>query len=349
MAILLRLDRIFVFIIINLIFLISSIVSIFLFKNQAQKITSDSTFYVESAYLKNKYLFSLEDAGYLKNAENIVSYENIDFGYVNFNNKTKIVQTNENYPNIFNLDFYEGEFFKGDSLNKAVINDVLAWKLFGNINALNQNIYIDGLTYEVCGITRDNKNSEPLVFLYLDPNLEDQLIDRIFVKSLNYKIPKSFFEIKNSLSKLNKVANIIDLNQNIKSFDDKIKLISAAFIMLIVFYCNYILIRVAFFKNSRIKYLLIVFLIFIIFAALNALNLNFVYPDYFGDGIIANIFGIFNLQNYSFKNIDLNNYLLLLKKYNLYSNISFFMTIIFAFNILFFASNIIGKENFQSF
>lgn len=108
--------------------------------------------------------FTFKEYEDLKISTNSVYREvtaNIVFNEQNISN-TRVVLTNENFGDLYNLDFVSGEFFNREMRQTgeqyAVISENTALKLFLRVNPIGETIYINNYSYTIIGVYKSNNS-----------------------------------------------------------------------------------------------------------------------------------------------------------------------------------------------
>lgn len=66
-----------------------------------------------------------------------------------------VIGTNEEYPSLYPMTFIRGSFWRGEMNRKSVVvNETLAWKLFGGSDVTGEYLELSGEKYRVCGVAR---------------------------------------------------------------------------------------------------------------------------------------------------------------------------------------------------
>ena len=140
---------------------VSLIVCIFL-SFEAQKHIDRDVFYIAPVLQDRKYAFTIGEMGELREVMSpaAISYERVDRGMVSgdlydaLNVRSTLVYTNSDYFRVTLADFVDGGAWTAsrESENVMVINESLAWQLFGNLHAAGQKANVSGVSFTVIGV-----------------------------------------------------------------------------------------------------------------------------------------------------------------------------------------------------
>ena len=140
---------------------VSLIVCIFI-SSEAQKHIDRDVFYIAPVLQDRKYSFTVGELSEISEVMSpaAISYERVDRGiitgdlYHSLNVRSTLVYTNSDYFRVTLADFVDGGAWTAsrESENVMVINESLAWQLFGNLHAAGQKASVSGVSYTVIGV-----------------------------------------------------------------------------------------------------------------------------------------------------------------------------------------------------
>lgn len=98
--------------------------------------------------------------------------------------KAVAIETNSDYKRVYGLSMEEGNFFNesGCQSEDVVLNETLAFQLFGSNQIIGEEVKVNGKSFKVLGIARDKGKNEGAV-LYLK-GLVEQGEDTVYVEEI---------------------------------------------------------------------------------------------------------------------------------------------------------------------
>ncbi len=135
-------------------------------------------------------LSNIEDQGIdITYAQRI--YPNVTNGFRS--EEISVFFTNENYAYFTDAYLVKGTFFNGIQIDRrlplAVINEAAAYRLFGSQECVGETVYLNGLSYEVCGIMAEPEESSARLYIPYSTiaslGLAEPLTDQIWCRFSN--------------------------------------------------------------------------------------------------------------------------------------------------------------------
>ena len=203
------LDRIFVFKAINIGVLLAAVASCLFISFRAQGQFAGNTFFIAPTINEGRYFFSLNDIEEFRVKTNAdrVAFKNLSTSGVsalNISVHSRVVQTNSDYFELNNVSFSSGGgwLLSMENDNVAVINESLAYKLFGSLDVVDMNLAISDKTYTIIGVIQHGDVSQvnPTVYIPLNPEYEDKVISSIYAQFVSYDFLTTHNAISNYLS-----------------------------------------------------------------------------------------------------------------------------------------------------
>ena len=139
----------------------------------------------------NAYYFSIDEVESLAVAANAgaFAYQSVGSAVVgadSFDVFTRMVHTNGAYFELGSLQFLHGGGWTPDreAERVAVINESLAWQLFGNVRAVGNSVSVMGDEYAVVGVIRQGRVSKDggVIYIPMDPSPGERRISSVFLK-----------------------------------------------------------------------------------------------------------------------------------------------------------------------
>ena len=186
------LDRLFVFKVINILVIITSVIVCLAAVSDARRHFAPNVFYIAPIINDGRLYFSTDDIEALKEEIDIaaLAIKTVSTTFIsseNFSVRTRIFYTNSDYFGLKNITFLHGGGWRADmeSDNVAVINGSLAWTLFGSLDVVDMDIYISGESYMVIGVVeqRSARGDDAAAFIPLNPAPLSRVIGNLYISS----------------------------------------------------------------------------------------------------------------------------------------------------------------------
>ena len=228
-----KLNRLFLFVALNAAIIGISILMGIIISSEAEKYIDKDVYYIAPVINDEKYFFNTEDIDEFKEvyspakiALERVSREIISYG--NYNVYSQVAYTSSDYFSLNNIMFTGGGAWLNGSENRSiVINESLAWQLFGSLDAVGKNVFVSGENRTVTGITAQKKVSKDNAAAFL-PALYEQRASAVFIKVSDYNKLAPYNNISSWMKKsgLNQQDYYVtDMNRYLDGITIKYKLI----------------------------------------------------------------------------------------------------------------------------
>lgn len=151
-----------------------------------------------------------EEIAYSKMAISYIYKEAVTIEGMGKQQKAVAIETNSDYKCVYGLSMEEGNFFNesGCQSEGVVLNETLAFQLFGSNQIIGEEVKINGKAFKVLGIARDRGKNEGAV-LYLK-GLVEQVEETVYVEELGI-----YSYMKQNLLNHEKMERILQaLNKN---------------------------------------------------------------------------------------------------------------------------------------
>lgn len=221
----LKLSRLRLFRLVNIAVLIAAAITCIIISSVAGRYIAKDVFYLAPVLNDAQYYFSTEDLEELQAACQPLSVAAISLSSSmvdsgNFSAYSKIIYTDSPLFALNNIQFSSGAGWpahqKNDNL--AVINESLAWQLFGSLDAVDKTIAVDGKVCAVAGVTTQKEISRDDCAAYLPQDW--QQISAVFIQVDNYNKLGSALEIEVWLESIHKDKRdyfITDMNSYLEN------------------------------------------------------------------------------------------------------------------------------------
>jgi len=125
-----------------------------------------------------------EDEAYSKMAISYVYREEITIEGMGKKKKATVIQTNSDYKVAYGLIMQAGNFFNesGGSSESVVLNETLAFELFGSDNIIGEEVKVNGKNFKVLGVAKEIQKNEG-ASLYIQ-DLEDEVEKSVYVEEI---------------------------------------------------------------------------------------------------------------------------------------------------------------------
>lgn len=330
-----KLDRMLVYKAFNMMICTISLIGGILLSINSGKFLNKDMYIISQGNGSNRYSISVDEADDIADyfLDLFISYDitqNLIVESGGMKTFAKITCTNENYKDFNHFNFIEGFFWTEPTKDKViVVNDALAWKMFGTVYVVGNNLVINGSKFRIIGIVKNYGNSYN-AWIPIDTSGESQ-IENLYILPNQYKKATSKHQVKQIFSYIGRNEadfHISDMNRFIDSISNRHKTIYFFFGSIIIFFILitiYRLIRKYMLKKVEFSKIIVLLLLYII----SIFTIwTFTYSDFWNistaHGFKDYIDAFFNreaLSNTSYLSYNL----LYLSKLNYYANIMFLL------------------------
>jgi hypothetical protein len=191
----LKLDRLRVFAGLNIALLLGALITAIAAALAADKCSGRDVFFIAPALNGSAYYFGADDLDELKAACQPARLAGVSLGsgtvsYGGLDVYSKLIYGGGACFALNNIRFRcGGPWAEGGASGQAlVINDSLAWQLFGSLDALDKSVYVGGEIYSVAGVARQERVSKDgcCAYLPLDPLSGARDISGVFMQAAGY-------------------------------------------------------------------------------------------------------------------------------------------------------------------
>ena len=319
------------FIIINFLIIISGLIIIFISYTNANRYFSPNTIYIAPNSTESRLYFSNSDIDILEIHFPFYNITPVSHGYARLSSafadiNTPVVYTKGSYFDINSFLFIEGGV---DQVNEyvIVINDILAWRLFGTTtNLTGMAVIIDDIPYIITGVISQGNDN----FAWL-PFKDDMTISSMYIQPFEQDT-LALYTARNMLGRLNKQVkeySIVDIDRFTESIMKRLQVL-----LYICWLVISIILGIYIFKNkeSMIKVIISGLFILVCFYALLGIQdiLN-----WFPNITDVNVFQIISSTNIMPPDNYLSYALIRLLELSGYANIIFIICTVCIINIIF--------------
>lgn len=279
-VILMKLDRMLVYKAFNLIICAISLIGGVLLNISCGKFLNKDMYIISEKNGSNRQSISVDEADDIVDyfLDLFISYdiiENLIVESEGIKTLANVTSTNENYKEFNYFDYIEGYFWTGPTKDKViVVNEALAWKMFGTVYVVGNYLIINGSKFRIIGIVKDYGNAlngynawipinaidtsdqTQIENLYILPNQYNKAISRNQVKQIFFYIGRNEADF-----------HISDMNRFIDSISNRYKTIYCFFgiiIILLIIKTIYRLIRGYILKKVKTSKFIALLLLYII-------------------------------------------------------------------------------------
>lgn len=187
-----RINRLFIFKTLNIALIFAALIVLALAVRSSESYFSEDVFYITPRINDNRFHFTLEDAETLRSVVNTdnMTYKTMGSAVVSagpLNVFSRLILTCRSYFHIRNHIFIHGAAWTADMAyhNIAVVNETLAWQLFGNLDVVDLLISIGTETYRVIGVVEqgDVAFGNSSVYIPMNPAPNHRNIRSIYIES----------------------------------------------------------------------------------------------------------------------------------------------------------------------
>ena len=320
------------FIIINFIIIICTLVMIFILYTRANRYFADNSIYVAPSLGEARLHFDSSGIDILEVQFPFYSITPVSHGHTRLYSSmagisTSVIYTNSSYFDIHSLLFVEGGF---DQVNEQtmVINEILAWRLFGvGENLVGMVVRRGDVPYIITGIVR--QGNENMAWMIFNDNLR---ISSLYIQP-HSPDPLAVYTVRDMIGRLGRSAreySIIDLDRFVQSIMIRLQvLLYICWAVLLVILGFYIYKNT---KNTARVIIAVVGVIICFYALLGFRDILDWLPNMAGHGSVFQIISSTNIlppEHY------LSYGLIRLSSLSSYANIAFIVCIIGIINIIF--------------
>jgi len=216
--------------------ILAAVIAGVIFSSAAEKYIAKDVFYIAPLVNGPQYYFSAADLEELKAAcqPARLAYIRLDSGLISgdsFEAYSKIIYSGGDGFYLNNFRFREGHAWAAgrENAQAIVINDSLAWQLFGNLQAVNKSVEAAGETHTVVGLALQEHVSKDDCRAYLPFDLipGERQISGIFLQTANYH-KLSYADIHiwlNNIGKDKRDYYVADMNRYVENIAIKYRLL----------------------------------------------------------------------------------------------------------------------------
>ena len=295
-----KIDRVGLFLLLNIALVVAALVSIVFISSLAEKYIDKDVFYITPVLNDNRFYFSDEDIELLKSACQplklaAISTDSAMISYRNFSAYTKIIHTTSDCFYLNNIKFSSGGPWSAarERENNIVINEALAWQLFGSLNVVDKAVVVGEEIYTVCGIACQNRVAKGDYTAYLPVAVQqkEQAVSGILIKVAGYNKLGPYLQINAWLEDIFKNHGeyyIADLNRYVENIALKYRLLLfliGLYIIAVILLNSYRLIKLQRTRNknsARFSIMLVIIAVLdaaFVTALLNAVSINIWLPQ----------------------------------------------------------------------
>jgi hypothetical protein len=190
------LKRLFVFKLLNIAVLVAALIFAMIAANRADSFFDRNIVYMTPIINDNRFHFSVEDISQLKertNAERL-AVKTISSGFLRAGYSTalsRIIYTNSDYFSLRNFSFLSGGGWtlEQENANVIVLNDIMAWRLFGSNDVVGKEIFLFGEFYTIIGVVEQEnaRANESVAYIPLNPAIGARSISSVLLQPSNYE------------------------------------------------------------------------------------------------------------------------------------------------------------------
>ena len=168
----LRFNRLRIFAWLNIALLLAALIYGIVASSAAEKYIDKDVFYIAPLLSGGGYYFTLDELEELQVACPLTQLSYMSFGsgliaYDSTEVYTKIIYSGGDGFSLNNIRFRSGGAWANGLNNTVVINDSLAWQLFGSLDAVDKSVYVADKLYNVAGVARQEYVSKDDCCAYL--------------------------------------------------------------------------------------------------------------------------------------------------------------------------------------
>lgn len=273
-----RLNRLDIFKFINIVIIIVCLIIGLIASFDAEKYINKDVFYVAPIVSDNKYYFTADELKELAVLPVRLASISLDRAAVNFSAYAQIIYTNSDCFALNNSRFVRGGPWASDQDNVIIINESLAWQVFGSPDVLNSTVDLADKNYTIIGVTKEERVSGDNCVAYLPfASFSGQReVSSIFIEFLEYDRLRPADDLKSWLRAINKDPRdyyLTDLNRYLENIGNKYKILLVLiglYIIAVLIINSYKLLKNRHGRNRKLPQLILMI------SALLALDLLFI-------------------------------------------------------------------------
>jgi len=179
----------------------------FALNQMAQEYVGREAFFIEPAISGQQYFFTPDELDELT-----VAYPPLKLYYTNMSSGL----VSSNITKIHTKIIYTSNMERG---NNIIINDSLAWQLFGSLDVVNKSVYVDEEIHTVVRVEQQKRVTKDGCCAYLPLNLMpgEREISGVFLQPENYT-PLGYLSINAWLNTIGKDARDYNVTDNVQIF-----------------------------------------------------------------------------------------------------------------------------------
>jgi len=257
--------RLIVFLVINMLIITGSLVVGFYSYNRAQRYIAHDVIFLAPLLNESHLHFTMADVERLdRNLPNMtVVYESRGSAYVVASYEsavTSVIYTDASYFVVHALDFIEGGYWRGTGANAIVLNQALAWRLFGSIeNIAGVPVWIGESVFIVYGVVWQNNESRYMAWMPRDIAPPDLPVTALYIHS-NQHNPLAVYLVRNEIMFTRRLRDysLVDINRFVESMGIRSRiLLYTIWVCILVFLARLVWQRAAIGGKKAIKHLVL--------------------------------------------------------------------------------------------
>jgi len=256
--------RLILFVVLNMLVIIGSLVVGFYSHNRARRYIAPDVIYIAPRLNENHLHFSTADVDIfdrsLPNMTVVAESRGSALVTVSFQSVvTSVIYTDPSYFAVHSLDFIEGGHWHGTGGSGIVLNQALAWRLFGSIeNITGVPIWIGERVYVVTGVVW--QSSESRYMAWMSRGARDLPVTALYIQpAASY--PLAIYLVRGVMSNQRlSDYSIVDINRFIEGMNIRNRiLLYILWICMLIFLARYAWQRILLGEKKVIKYLVLPF------------------------------------------------------------------------------------------
>jgi len=231
-----RINRLFVFKALNIAVLLASVIACIFVSSEAGKHADKNIFFIAPKINDSAFYFDIDETEKLQAASNAGNYSYLSLGKGNvsasvMNSHSRIIRTNSDYIQLNNIRFAHGGAWSGagEKENVAIVNEPLAWNLYGGVGIVDMQVNIYNETYTIVGVIAQESISpeDGAIYVPMNPAPGERRISGVYLKITDYNrlgtpndIGEAFRDIKKNpgdyyITDINRFVENIGLNHKL--------------------------------------------------------------------------------------------------------------------------------------
>ena len=186
-----KLDRLFVFKAINIAVVLACVIICVAASSEAGKHFDGDVFYIAPVINDNRFYFSIDELEAMASEVEAdkFAFMSVDSSIVSVGDYqvfSRVVHTNSEYFQLNHMQFAQGGGWQaqGEGENVAVVNESLAWQLFGSVSVVGNKLSFHGEDFVIVGVIRQESVSrdDGSVYMPMNPEPGGRIISSAFLK-----------------------------------------------------------------------------------------------------------------------------------------------------------------------